>query len=697
MSDQVDVILGQPRAYLNLGNDGSGQWLGFRHERNRIPQLFPPNNNPAANPRFCSVAAGDYNNDGYQDLFFVDYDTPETSGTHTMDLNGDGDTNDPGETQQSPAESGNDYNNKLIYNYGASGGGGPGFFYDTLNTVCNATQLASAFGNAVVAGDFSGDGKTDIARVSTLGGSGLDMLTRKATGLNGLKSVYSGAPYNTEKGDMNGDGKLDLVVADDGQDRYIINIGNDALGQPNFTSYVIAQSAGEFGNTIRIADWDKDGKPDVVIVDIDADLPSFCPTTGRRTHMYRNNYSGSDSGILVESNASFSKPFTDAQQAAWFDVAPIDLDNDGWLDMIVGRCASVEVWMNRQVNVTFAYPSGRPAVVAPGESFSFPVTFTTSGGGTLVPASVKMHYSVNGGVFVETPLASNGGNNFTGTLPASLCGDKVTYYLEASMSNGGPYRDPTNAPYAGNAVTIGRTTVTALSANLESGADGFVVVNTGLVGASKGWEPVTPIATSLNGNAWAPGSAANGVKAMVTNNGTAGGGASASDLDGGPSVATSPSFSLLGVDHPTLSYSRWYANDDTLTPSEVDPLVIEISNDGGTTWTLVEQVASHGNNSWRSVNFQVENIVPLTATMQLRFRIQDNPDNSVTEAAFDNVVVAGAQCIQAPACPADLTGDGVVNGADLSVVLGGWGGRGIGDLTGDGTIDGADLAALLGT
>ncbi len=213
MSDQVDVILGQPRAYLNLGNDGSGQWLGFRHERNRIPQLFPPNNNPAANPRFCSVAAGDYNNDGYQDLFFVDYDTPETSGTHTMDLNGDGDTNDPGETQQSPAESGNDYNNKLIYNYGASGGGGPGFFYDTLNTVCNATQLASAFGNAVVAGDFSGDGKTDIARVSTLGGSGLDMLTRKATGFNGLKSVYSGAPYNTEKGDMNGDGKLDLVVA----------------------------------------------------------------------------------------------------------------------------------------------------------------------------------------------------------------------------------------------------------------------------------------------------------------------------------------------------------------------------------------------------------------------------------------------------------------------------------------------------
>ena len=99
--------------------------------------------------------------------------------------------------------------------------------------------------------------------------------------------------------------------------------------------------------------------------------------------MYRNNYSGADSGILVESNGSFSKPFTDAQQAAWFDVAPIDLDNDGWLDMIVGRCAGVEVWMNRQVNVTFAYPNGRPTVVAPGANFDFPVTLTTSGGGTI--------------------------------------------------------------------------------------------------------------------------------------------------------------------------------------------------------------------------------------------------------------------------------------------------------------------------
>ena len=45
---------------------------------------------------------------------------------------------------------------------------------------------------------------------------------------------------------------------------------------------------------------------------------------------------------------------------------------------------------------------------------------------------------------------------------------------------------------------------------------------------------------------------------------------------------------------------------------------------------------------------------------------------------------------------ADLNGDGLVNGADLSILLGAFGGPGPGDLNGDGIVDGADLAILLG-
>ena len=45
--------------------------------------------------------------------------------------------------------------------------------------------------------------------------------------------------------------------------------------------------------------------------------------------------------------------------------------------------------------------------------------------------------------------------------------------------------------------------------------------------------------------------------------------------------------------------------------------------------------------------------------------------------------------------PADLNGDGVVNGADLATLLTQWGTNGPADLNNDGTVNGADLATLL--
>lgn len=48
-------------------------------------------------------------------------------------------------------------------------------------------------------------------------------------------------------------------------------------------------------------------------------------------------------------------------------------------------------------------------------------------------------------------------------------------------------------------------------------------------------------------------------------------------------------------------------------------------------------------------------------------------------------------------CPADLDGDGVVNGADLGILLGLWGSDdSLADLTGDQLVNGADLGELLG-
>ena len=57
---------------------------------------------------------------------------------------------------------------------------------------------------------------------------------------------------------------------------------------------------------------------------------------------------------------------------------------------------------------------------------------------------------------------------------------------------------------------------------------------------------------------------------------------------------------------------------------------------------------------------------------------------------------AGDADPRAPACPADVTGDGAVDGADLATLLGNWANPGVADFDRSGAVDGADLATLLG-
>lgn len=56
-----------------------------------------------------------------------------------------------------------------------------------------------------------------------------------------------------------------------------------------------------------------------------------------------------------------------------------------------------------------------------------------------------------------------------------------------------------------------------------------------------------------------------------------------------------------------------------------------------------------------------------------------------------STTLAGDQCF----CFGDLNDDGVVEGADLGLLLAGWSGNGLSDLNDDGTTDGADLGILL--
>jgi hypothetical protein len=177
--------------------------------------------------------------------------------------------------------------------------------------------------------------------------------------------------------------------------------------------------------------------------------------------------------------------------------------------------------------------------------------------------------------------------------------------------------------------------------------------------------------------------------AFVTGNGPPGGDAAADDVDGGPTTLTTPVFDLLDNDG-FVSYARWAFSESGIH----DVLVVEISNNGGADWTLVESTGDTFS-AWESHDFFVSSFVTPTDQVQLRFSICDCPNDSVTEAGIDDFRIDRLMC-DLP-CPWDLNGNGSVDITDFLQLLSEWGSDpgGPPDFDGNGDVGVTDFLELL--
>jgi len=216
----------------------------------------------------------------------------------------------------------------------------------------------------------------------------------------------------------------------------------------------------------------------------------------------------------------------------------------------------------------------------------------------------------------------------------------VQLVLQGACSQSGQITDAaTGAPIE---VLTNQTACGNLNINLDAGYCDDFALDYGWTATSNGastgfWELGEPIGTGYNGvqsNPEVDVNNDNGNQCYVTGNG--GGDAGNDDIDGGEVILTSPVFNLSTYSDPYIDYDRWFFNDGS-NPNPNDQLVVEISNNNGSSYTNIETITDGNQESqWVNNNFRVLNYTSLTANMRLRFRASDTGQGHLVEAGADD-------------------------------------------------------------
>jgi ankyrin repeat protein len=290
-----------------------------------------------------SVTLGDLNGDGKSDLAVVNF----ISGTVSVLLNATvpgaatpsfvakqdfaagtspvfvtvGDLNGDGKLDLAVANL-NSNTVAVLFNTTALGAATPGF----------ATHQDFATGTSplsVTVGDLNGDGKLDLAVANGNTGSTVSVLLSTtapgaaAPSFAAHQEFATGAnPQSVTVGDLNGDGKLDLVVANSGSATVSVLLNTTATGAatPSFAAKRDF-ATGEVPASVTVGDLNGDGKLDLAVANFNSATVSVLLNT-------------TDPGAATP---SFAAKQDFAMGASPASVTGGDLNGDGLLDLAVAN------------------------------------------------------------------------------------------------------------------------------------------------------------------------------------------------------------------------------------------------------------------------------------------------------------------------------------------------------------------------
>ncbi len=254
--------------------------------------------------------------------------------------------------------------------------------------------------------------------------------------------------------------------------------------------------------------------------------------------------------------------------------------------------------------------------------------------GNLVIDNSMVSYRTNGGAWNDLPITATGEpDEYSATIPGQPQPTQIDYYIYGEDDAGYTKTHPAGAP--GNYHSF---YVAWLYEPFETGLDNFTVgapdddATTGI------WERVDPVGTNYGGPLQPEDdfTAAPGTDCYITGQ-HYGGGVGDNDVDDGKTTLFSDVYDLSGATEAHAVYRRWYSNDLGSAPGE-DYWLVQISNDGGSTWQTVENTNDDAE-QWLEVVVDILSFFPSPDQVQFKFVASDEFNGSLVEAGVDEFTI----------------------------------------------------------